>query len=546
METPFFSAKRIIDHETFSLVDKMMPELNDQVAGGYVAREMQGVEAYIESTVLCTTTSFPPGLVYVGSARCGPQETYNLMTAKQGNRQVFETARSDIYLMRYNFEYNGEPIKPVYLYLPFVSRAGITHIRDAQFAISPVLADNAISADTNAIFIPLQRAKLNFYRLVHHYNCNGTREANYLVWTPIYNVPKNKTGRRKKVSAFTSAIHYLFCQYGLTRAFKEIAGASIEVGFHDTINEKTHPPEHWRICQSVGIKPRGVYEGKYQASDIRLAIKHSEWTSMVASLVTGFFYVVDFFPTRVLPEFIDETALWKTLLGKIIFPTEESETKILTKVEDHMRSLSSYIDPVAKKRLADGGVDVVDIYDLFINICETFHDRVTQTSTNVASLYGKNLIVLRYVLSDVVAGWFNMSFAFLRASKKQLTRKDVETIMRDNVRADLITRINRQHGEVSSVSSSTDNMIFKLTSNVVQQTSSSGGTGAKSGKPTVEPSKFAHVSIAEVCSYLNSPKSEPSGRGKLNPCVKIGPGGEILRNKELAELLDKTQKAFDR
>lgn len=546
MDQPSFSAKRIIDNETFKVVEKMMPALNDDVVGGYVAREMKDCESYIELTVQCTVTSFPPGLRYVGSSRCTPYETYQLMTAKRRNRQVFELARSDVYLMKYNFEYNGEPLKPLYIFLPFVSRAGLIHIRDSQFAISPVLADHAVSAGANSIYIPLLRAKLNFYRIVHYFLVNGQREANYLVWTPIYNVPKNTTGRRKKVSAFTSNVHYLFCRYGVTRAFAELTDADVRVGYADEINEMNYPPDKWRICRSVGIKPRGVYNKLYVPSEIRLAVPIDQWNSKVSSLVTGFFYVVDFFPDRVKPEYIDEPTLWKTLLGHIIFATEDSEGKILSKVEDHMRSLDNYIDPVAREWLRSDGVDVMSIYELFMHIIETFHDRVTQSSTNIASLYDKRLIVLRYVLSDVVAGLFNMSFAFLRASKKQLTKKDVESIMQDAVRPDLIFRINRGHGEVASVSSSTDNMIFKLTSNVVQQSSSGKGGNTRNAKQTIEPSKFAHVSIAEVCSYLYAPKSEPSGRGRLNPCVKIGPGGSIIRDPELMELLDRTQLAFDR
>lgn len=535
-----------MDKLTFKEVDKRMPRFNEDVVGGFVAKELKNCEYYIERTIHCTATSFPPGLKYKGCMRCTPMETYQLLTAKRRNRQTFELARSDIYLMKYFFEYNGEELKPVYLFLPFVSKAGLIHIRDSMFAISPVLADHAISAGTTSIFIPVHRAKLNFYRLVHHYMMNGVREASYLVWSPIYNVSKKSNGRRKKVNAFTCNVHYLFCKYGFRQAFKECAGTEVHIGYADEINEQLYPADKWRICQSMQLKPRGVNNKLYTPTLVRIAIPNENWTPLVAALVTGFFYVADFFPERVLPEYVDETVLWKTLLGHIIFATEDSEGKILVKIEDHMRSLDNYIDGVAQEWLRNDNVYVNNLYDLLLHVVETFHDRITQSSTNIASLYDKRLTVLSYVLSDIIAGWFNMSFAFQRASKKLLTKKDVESIMGDTVRPDLVTRINRGHGEVSSVSSSTDNMIYKLTSNVVLQTSSNSGANAKKTKAIIEPSKFIHVSLAEVGSYMNLPKSEPSGRGRLNPCVKVGPDGAILKDPEKLELLDRVQQSFDR
>lgn len=534
------------DKESFKIVQQRMPPFNEKVVGGYVAREMKNCEGYVERIIHCAAPSFPPGLKYKGCMRCTPMETYQLLTAKRRNRQTYELAQSDVYLMKYLFEYNGEELRPVYLFLPYVNQAGMIHIRDSLFAISPILADHAISAGTNTIFIPVNRAKLTFRRLVHHFRMNGNREMSYLVWSPIYNVPKTPTGRRKKVSAVTSNAHYLFCKYGVTRAFAECANAEVHVGYADTVNEDNYPPDKWRICESMQIKPRGAYNSLYAPTQIRLAIPNECWNPVCAAMVTGFFYVADFFPSRVVPDYVDDDILWKILLGHIIFATEDSEGKILVKIQDHMRSLDNYIDGVVQEWLRNDSVYVENIYDLLLHVIETFHDRITQSSTNIASMYDKRLTVLRYVLSDVIAGWFNMSFAFQRASKKQLSKKDVESIMLDAVKPDLIFRINRGHGEVSSVSSSTDNMIYKLTSNVVLQTSSSSGTRAKSTKPAVEPSKFLHSSIAEVGSYTNLPKSEPSGRQRLNPCVNIGADGSIERDPAKVELLDRVQIEFDR
>jgi len=61
-----------------------------------------------------------------------------------------------------------------------------------------------------------------------------------------------------------------------------------------------------------------------------------------------------------------------------------------------------------------------------------------------------------------------------------------------------------------------------------------------------DPSKRLHVSVAEVGGYSNLPKSEPSGRSRLNPCVRIDDKGVVIRNPERIEMLDSIQEMIRR
>jgi len=534
-----------MDMRLFGYIEQHSPKFNTVVAGGLVAKQMQFVEQYIERIIRCAEPSFPPGFKFIRSIRCTPQEEFQVVTAKRNNRQTYELSRSDVYLMKYMFEFQGEELRPHYLLLPYVSPAGLIQIRGSLFGISPVLADHAVSVGVDSIFIPVNKDKLTFKRLVHHYYADGARETGHVVWSAVYHTSKRKRGAsRKTIDARTSNVHYLFCKYGLTRTFAEFANADVRVGVDD-INDENYPAADWVICTSLQLKPRGVRERFYQASPVRLAIRREHFNATTSGMIGAFFYIADHFPDRVFPEHVNDESLWKILLGHMIFAADESEGKILLKVDDHMQSLDSYIDGMVKEWLRDDSVFVDDIYGLFMHVIETFATRVTQAGSDVASMHGKRLTILRYILSDIISGIFNMTFAFQRNAKKGLTKVEIVNIMKGELKTELIYRINREHGEVASVSNPGDNMVYKITTNVVLQANSSGGTRARAKAATIDASKLCHSSIAEVGSYTNLPKSEPSGRQRINPFVRVSPDGSIERDPAKVELLDRIQRAIE-
>ena len=536
-----------MDKALFAHIEKQFPKFNERVCNGFAVGEMQHVERYIDRTLRDAEQSFPPGLRYRGFERCTPHEEYAFITAKRHNRQTYELASSDIYLVKYHFEYQGEELKPRYLFLPFVRDGGTITLLGSTFQISPVLADKAISVGIDNIFIPLNRDKLTFRRLVHPFMVDGCRTNAYVVWSAIYHAKRpsrNMPTQRKTIDVNASCVHYMFCKYGLTRTFVEFAKADVVVGMDD-ITPETYPPDVWRICSSVKLKPRGVKTKYYTGSEVKLAIRHEHYTPLTESLVAAFFYIADHFPDRVFPEYVDDTNQWIRLMGQVIFASRESEGKLANNVEAHMDSLDDYVDVMSREELHEEGIYVDDIYELFMYVVDNFSALVTTVGSSVASMYDKRLKVLRYVLIDLIKAIFNMTFALKKHSKKQLSKKEINDIMNKELKPELIIRMNRNHPEVSSISSPGDNRIFKMTSNVILQTNSTGNARSKKSA-TVEPSKFLHASIAEVGSFTNLPKSEPSGRSRINPYVHLGPNGAIERDPEKIEIIERTQNNIAR
>lgn len=535
-----------MDRRLFDHIHRAIPKFNDLVCEGLAVEHMKHVEKYIDRIWECAAPGFPEGLKYEGYARCTPYEEYAIAPAKRKNKKIFEMARSDIYLVKYYFSWQGEMLRPVYLYLPFVRDGGTITLRGSTFAVSPVLADKAISVGVDSIFIPLNRDKLTFKRTIHHYKVNGKRDTAYVVWSNIYHTPRGRRGQsqqRKIVDMNATPVHYLFCKYGLKETFAYFANAEIAVGYQDITPEK-FPPSEWKICEPCGMKPRGLRRRYFNPPRVKLAIRNEAYNYTTQSMIAAFFYIVDHFPDRVEPEYVLDVDFWRVLLGKIAIDENVSEGKLLNGVEAHLASLDGYIDGMVIEWLREDGIYVNDIYELFMHVIETMPERLSQSGSEVASMYGKRLTVLRYALIDIIKAIFNFMFALKPGTGKETSKSEIINAMNRFLKPRLIVRMNHKHGEVASISSPGDNKIFKITSNVVLQTNTAGGK-SKAGS-TIEPSIFLHGSIAEVGSFCNLPKSAPTGMSRVNPNVQIMADGSIERDPDKVELIDKVQEEIQR
>lgn len=526
-----------MDTDLFDRIDATMPKHNTAVTHGYAYHQMKMCEEYVIRLIRCAEKRFPPRVKFSHAVRCTPQQEFALMTAKKGQKQYIDLSQTDVYLINLIFTLDGKPIKPKPLYLPFVSEAGIITISGNKFSISPVLADVAISAGDDNIYVPLNLDKLTFRRVLHHFKEDDRRVSVGVVYSEVYHNAK-KPGLKKTITAFSTMAHYMFAKYGVIRTFVEFANAIPSIGFSDSINEENYPPDKWVICRSMQIKPTGVKTKFYQGTDICLAFSREQYTSTVASLVAGFFYVADRFPDVFKLEHVDDTVLWRTLLGHVIFASDESEGKLLNKIDAHIESLDGYIDGMSQEWLAEDNVHVENVFELFMEVINSYSVRTTNAAGTSATMYGKRLMVLRYVLIDIIKSIFKVMFALQNAAKKNMTEKDVENILKI-LNTYHIFRINHKHGEVASISSPSACMSFKTTANIIPQANITSG---KSARPSVNTSaNKLDASIAEVGQYNNMPKGEPTGRKRINPHVTIDERGIVVQRPSTASIINAAQ-----
>lgn len=537
-----------MDKFLFELVDKQIPHFNPKIINGLATEEMRMAEKYIEQILKTATAELAPELIFKKLERCTPKEEYNEIVRRVGARNTIEHARSDMYMVRALFELNGEPLPPRYLFLPFVRRGGLITIRGSEFAVSPVMADKAISVGHNYIFIPMAWDRMNFYRIPQYFYANGQQEVVDVVWSKIhhYKLKARRTNSKMDVRAHTVLPHYLFAKYGLTRVFSEMVNTQVVVGSSLEITSERYPPDEWVVCQSTSFKPRSLKVKNYVGPDVRLAIPKADWTPSVASLVAGFFYVADYFPDRVTPDEVDEPRLWRILLGYMIFGPGHSEGKLAEDINVHMGSLDNYIETQTRKRLEDVGVFVEDLYQLFMHLIDNFDQYISQSTTNLSSSFGKRLMTLPYALSDLT--WAIHRFMFTATSqrkRKPLTKDDLNKILNKTLKTNTAFKMNKQHKEVNPVAVPGDNLYFKVTSHVVLQESS--GSSMKARPSTDDPSKVLHVSVAVAGSYNTMGKAEPTGRAKLNPCTPLSSyDNEIQENPALLHITRPTQAMIQR
>ncbi len=524
--------------------------MNRSLVDGLAVSEIKFVEQYIDNIVRCAQEVFPEGLTYKDYRRLTPLEEFLKVTEPRGsNKSIFDVARTDVYMISLEFDFKGESIsKP--LYLPFCRDGGVMAIRGATFAISPVIADKGISITSSSVFIQIPKSKMTFKRIRHHFMLNGQRRSPNIVYSWLHNRNRKATNGVGKplINMNTCLVHYLFAKYGVKETFKRFCDIDIKIG-NEEINEDTYPQKDWVICKSIELKPKGIKSKIYTPTTIRAAIRSCDFDAITESMVGGLFYILDHFPNRIAAEFIDgtehEIRMWRVLLGLVIGGITGGEGAIKKGMDEHMDSLDSYIDPAAKAFLMQGDIYVDDLYQLLNHVIQLLSGMVIQPAEATASLYDKQLLVLRYILQDINDGIFRMLFSLKNtAGKKELNFNDVRNIIRNRPPTDIVAKMNG-HGEVNSISSPGDNKFFKVTSNVILQTDS--GSPTKSGKAaTVDASKFLHASIAEVGSYITLPKSEPTGRSRINPWLSLNSDGFIERDPMKKQLLDQAQIKFNR
>jgi hypothetical protein len=574
-----------------NIISAKMPKINPDIANGIAMKFMGECESYIDRDLRVSCEQLPDGLEYLGYEVCTPKEEY-LEIMRRREKLTVELSRSDMYMCRYKRRYMGENLPDHYMYLPFCGDAGIMYIRGTQYSINPVIADVAISVTPEGLFVPLSMAKAQFERFTWHFRANGETRSATVVHSHIYR--RSKTSKALplgKNSVRSTMLHYILCKYGFTETMHKFFGVAPEnliVGTVDTVRNQIREKEgfpqlellegeteqqamrrlkidyldddafdKWvicRTCYSGGNAKPAAYKGRgYMPTKIAVAMRRDVFDGpngpVLADAMGSLFYVMDVMPERVRHEYFDNPQMWQSLLGIVLFGTgsntNEGERQNL--VAAHMDSLDGYINYQSKRYLAQDGVEVDNLYELFAYVVHMLPSLVLNANTTVASLYKKRLMVTRYILSDISFSIYRLMFK-LRArilKKGRLSVKEVLDGLRKGLARDTIASITSRHAEVTPVSSPGDNKIFKITSNMILQ-ENTDTSKARGGGSLNDPSKFLHTSIIVVGSFAAMGKNEPTGRGKINVMLQLSPRGDVLENQEHKELLDHIQHMIKR
>jgi hypothetical protein len=554
-----------VDPELCRVIEQVQPKLNPDICNGYAAFQMTESETvrYIDRVFRSAAADFPEGLTYEGCRPCTPLEELNEASKKKGNnKRTLDVARSDVFLMKYFFKYKGEEIIR-FIYLPFVGPGGTITMSGSHFHISPVLSDRVISIGMNSVFVRLQRDVITFERLMHNIVANGYREQMNVAHALIYHKDAKDKKARLTVKMNTTMAHYLFCRYGLMKTFEMFANCKPIVGGPELRNED-YPPDQWVICESwyaAGgvstnqMKPKGFGKGIYEPTRIKIIVRREDYErTIVQNLIAGFFYVADHFPTRLQAEYINNTnprwmdnrTTWNSLMGAALFGTHLHEGILQEKMESHLKSLDEYVDNIVLAKLQEINLPMTNLYQIMAHIAENISEMLHKAKGRVNSMYDKELSVIYFVMKDITSEIFKMYFKLKAASKKELTKNDINERMNKTISSGKIFSITRQHPEVTTVSSSGDNMALKMTIGLIPQSGSSKTTRSRDQVVVDDPAIFLHASFVEIGGYSNQPKSDPIGHARINPWVKTNPSGLVLRDPRFYDLMEDLQQKVQR
>lgn len=551
-----------MDNYLFDEIHATLPKFNERVCRGLAVEHLKEAMAYIKGVMKCASKSFPEGLVFEDVVRCTPREEYNELTRKRYGKHQIELSESDVYLVRFMFSYNDgsgpRPLPPKYMFLPAVGPGGSIRIKGTRYFVSPVIADKAISIEESGLFIPLTRAKLNFERASHSFMVNGVMQNHGAVVTSrIYNNGDDKAKGPNAVKCEVSIIHYMFAQFGLTETLRRFCGIDVIVGTPDDINNKMYPEDKWYIFSSLhsfqGTRPKAARRVQfYEGCTIRLAIRKSDFNEIVRDYIASFFYVADHLPAEVVLEELDDPRMWRLALGRII-KNQRSEGKLANEMDVHMASLSEYVDELSIQTFRRADINVSNVWELFHYIVSNMGALMRSRRGNVddatallgiSSMFNKNLIILRYILFDITYSIF-MAMYKLAPDKRVLTFDSINETLNKTLKYDAIFKINgEKHGETATHQISGDNMFMKITSNIVQQTKANDGYSSDTTE--YDPQLVLHSSQMAVASYLNQPKSNPTGRDCINPFILLD-GTDIVQIPERHEpVLREMEKVVQR
>lgn len=522
-------------------LEEHTPKVNEHVMNGLATHYLKDAEQYID---IIFRSSQPVGIVYEGYERCSPEEEFHVITKDRNNKRIIDLAKSNLYMVKYNFSFEGKALPPKYLYLPFVEQGGILHLGGPKFHITPVLSDKVVSPGYDTIFVRLLKDKINFKRCYHTLIINGVRETVHVIWSALYRKPSD-TKVPVTTRANTTVAHYLFAKYGVNNCFKMFCGFEPVIGYEE-VNEKHYPRSDWIICKSTQVKPKTFIGDFYVETKLNMAVPVNLWNDMTKALVTGFFYTVDHFPNRFNVNNVNNPDLWKILLGHIVFSGVYGENKLFTNISEHFISLDEYLDEINKIKLKERGYNVSDFYQLLAAILRDFNNLVLENENSNLSMYGKSLEVLYYVLFDITSGIFRVNFKLTKlASKRKITERDITEAFNRYIKPGLIYKLSSGKIITETVSYSGDHLYPKITSHITEQEALPGATRGKAKRRVVGDDHRIDISMMEAGSVLFLPKSNPTPTARVNPFIMLNMAtGTIMPNPKFDEIRQQTELTF--
>lgn len=524
----------MIDINVLRKVEASLPKMDKRVVEGIPYYQLLEAENYIHNTFKCAELGFPHGLKYLGGRRCTPLEQFKEITRPLNPTRVFELTKSDVYLMQYQFSYNGHPLRPQYMFLPFVSIGGLIHFRDTQYKLTPVIGGKVFNIEKGNIYMPNNRIRMGFWQ----FDVSCIKDNKIInqagVGSYLFHIEK-KTDRS---DLCPTLLNYILTEYGLSRTLQEFFGVNIKIG-NEELDDLVGTD--WVVYKSRQYIPIGKKTNDFSVSKIRIAIPKNQHYSILDNIMATLFYIIDncVESTQEIAD-LDNPLLWLRLLDKFIFKVPCGEQKLQERMEDHLQGMKNTLDPMTEKTLATDGIQCSTIFDLFKYICIHYQDITIHY--DVGTMYYKELSSTKHLLYNIVYNIFKTMYELQKIPEHLLTTDKINKILGKHLKKERIFT-TMGHGELTPSSIATTCMLHGATGNMISHNKATAVGGKQKGRGlTNDPGLALHESQCEAATYLWITGKGPLGREKINPFINFSERYLITPNPELADDINALQQ----
>lgn len=541
------------------IIDNTSPKLNKKIVDGVNDVILSYSPVYIDKIIKNGMNAMSPGidLTYNGWRRLSPKEEYEKLYSGRDNRVSYDISRSSLYTVEYSFTYKGEVMNKV-IYLAYATKGNIMEISSTPYNLVSILSDTVISPSPSKVFARLLRAKLTFYREDRNFIVDGVKQPGQIVYSDIYTIKgRNITDNLGKV--VTPINLYILGHCGVMAAYEKYANIK---GVVFTLDDVEMYREKYKIYESTGIKPSKLKDDYYQSHRLKIMIPRDQINKVnndfVDNFTFGIMYSFDIFPELVLDlinilnkhNISDETMLWRTILGRIVFKNSYVVNKILEDIDDHYITLKSYIDVHIQSKLKETGIYVETFFDLLGVVLANYNMWIMNSKFYSSDISNRYLDILYYINYDLIVGVNSTLFYINRKSaKKELSVLEVKKMISDNLSLRGIYKILSGGLNISlevANSSSSSDIKYITTSKINEQSNATGVKRSKNTSSLPESMKFIKGQDLFYGSVLFFSKSANSPGFRLNPYVDYNiETGRFIVSEEEKQVIDKLNRLLN-
>lgn len=495
-------------------VKEQLPPFNRKLLIDYRRDQISQLAEYMDVVYREAVKLVESGnLVYRGFYRMTPEERVRYLidsTSKVGSsRFKLEILDSEMELVKYVFEYKGQEYG-VFLHLPYLVNDQIL-ISGTSYHFQLPIIERIIYRIPDGLIVKVMRSPLQFWRSEQY---SYTSEEGRLYYDPIITVRAHfGAKKREKHGIKTSLVLYLLAERGMTRTLETFGIDPSLISFSAEVPEKKDPErEHFIIRNKSG-------------QTMCMAVHRSIFDNLNhRRVVASIHYLLQFFTKHDLSLLYDpEGTIFMIMLGRSIHGMPLKEALAHGNIVNHQKSLTTYLDPFTKVQLINMGINVEDVYDLFVYVFNNMDDLVLNHSPS--DLFEKKIAVNELILSKTIRLTFR---EFYDLCKKEQRAPGDQAIRRSLKRLSRPIVAIHECGARSNPPIYNDNWLAAIGGKKVRQAANQqagGQRGRKKGNLLTSREHYYHPSMMVVESALSIPASSPGVGGDINPYVPITDDG---------------------